>query len=348
MNIHVDVPPGDRQKVEREVFAQLAAMRMIDRAETVNPQRRGWLGYGLAAAVAAAAVIGFVVMRETKPAEPRTPSLVVTPVGGTSRFTVDEAVIDAGSDTSVQVASADDNATVLLLARGSVDCEVAPRNGRPPFRVVAGDVTVEVVGTRFAVARTGAGVRVDVTHGTVRVRGPAGERLVTGGESWSSVPEPPPAPPPAPAPVEQPENRGPAEKSGKEIVMDPVHAAPHAQVLPRDAFRAAQRLESKDPAKAARAYREIANGKDAWAALALYSLAELHAQTERKAALDELAELDHRFPHAANAEDAAWLRVEVLRGLGKLDDARKAAAQYLQRFPSGTYAKPATRLAAPP
>jgi hypothetical protein len=42
-----------------------------------------------------------------------------------------------------------------------------------------------------------------------------------------------------------------------------------------------------------------------------------------------------------------WLRVEALRSLGRAEDVRAAAAAYAARFPTGTYAKPAARLATP-
>ena len=115
----------------------------------------------------------------------------------------------------------------------------------------------------------------------------------------------------------------------------------------REAFAQAQQLESKDTQKAARAYRSIANGSDSWAALALYSLAELQASSDAKQSLRSLDELARRFPNGANAEDASWLRVDVLRRNGRHDEARAAAESYLRAFPRGTYAKQAGTLAAP-
>ena len=93
-------------------------------------------------------------------------------------------MIVAASDTIVDVKHADDGGITLVVARGSVDCDVAPRNNRPPFHVIAGDVSVEVVGTRFTVARTPS-PRVDVVRGKVRVRAPGGTWLLSAGESWT-------------------------------------------------------------------------------------------------------------------------------------------------------------------
>ena len=348
--MRIDVPAGDARRVEREVLGQLKAMRAIDRAEAVAPRRRArWVSFAVPAMGLAALTIicGLVVRRQGPSSMPSDgPSLVVTPIGGSSRFTVGDAVIDAGEDTSVRVQKTDDGIT-LVLQRGSVDCDVAPRNGRPPFRVISDDVHVEVVGTRFTVTRVGTGTRVDVARGKVRVSAPAGERFLMPGESWTpgeitaAIAPPPSASGPSAADLPPPITAGDTETAPSTVQS----AAPRPSS--REAFASAQSLEAKDPQKAAKAYRAIANGRDAWAALALYGLAELHAASDARAALRDLDELARRFPNGANAEDAAWLRVDVLRRLGRTNDAQEAAAAYLGKFPAGTYARPAAQLSAP-
>lgn len=351
-----------RDKSERAVLARLAAIQALGESDAVIAQlapRWRWAAVGLGAAALAAALVFFLVVRRDKHIEQVTeaPSLIVTPVGASSRFTVADAVIDAGGDTSVEVKREPGGATALLLARGSVDCDVAPTPARAPFRVLAGDVTVEVVGTRFSVTRVGASVRVDVTRGKVRVKSRTEERLLEAGASWTPgvvavadapVPEHAASTPVAndnavvvdpraaePAPIEMP----------VDDVTPPTPAAPRQSS--RAAFASAQRLEAKDATEAARAYRTIANGKDVWAALALYSLAELHATRDAAATLRDLDELAKRFPRGANAEDAAWLRVTVLRKLKRDAEARTAAAAYLREYPHGTYVTAAERLASP-
>lgn len=361
--IAVDVPPAEasRDRIEASVFARLDAIRAAERAAALaadRPRVRPWMYLAAAVATAVAVTLVIAVLREpalrSDPA--RAPSLVVTPIGGSSRFTVDDAVIDAGSDTEVEVRSADPGEVVFVLARGTIDCDVAPRKGRP-LRVRAGDVVVEVVGTRFSVTRT-PGVRVDVTHGQVRVRTPGGEFLVGPGERWSEGGAATAIADPAGAAV-----RGPAEAAAPPVSGGSAAAAvasnpddsaappakPPAVRSSREAFQAAQRLESHDRRAAARAYRAVASGDGAWAALALYSLAELDASSglprDALAAVDEYL---RRFPHGTGIEDVMWVRVETLRMLGRQDEARSAAAGYLRQFPRGTYVKPATRVAAPP
>jgi hypothetical protein len=366
--IVVDPPHGDarRERVEKKLFEQLAAVRLVERAEAVippeRPRRIGWfVGAG---ALATAAVVALVLLRGGGPtgAESPAPSRIVTPVGGTSQVTLPGALIEAKSDTSVEVQHGPGGAITLVIARGAVDCDVEPRGNRPPFKVIAGDVTVEVVGTRFTVARTPT-PRVDVARGKVRITAPGGQWLVEAGEAW---PDPTrTASASVPLPTHEPEAAAPAEPE-PEVTVDPVHTAPaHKKAAPvvaapparpatadreraRESYKIANRLEATDPTKAARLYRAIATDGKGMEAVALFSLADMQLKLkDPKAALATLDELTRRFPNAANVEDAAWLRYEALRTMGKRDEARGAAANYLRQFPNGVYAE-RLRSALPP
>ncbi|MBA3504106.1 MAG: FecR domain-containing protein [Myxococcota bacterium] len=355
--IVVDVPVSEarRDRVEREVFARLDAMRDVDHVNQIAPalrprDRRLPIYAAGFAFVAAAASVLFLVSREPAPSAPpssSSPSLVVTPAGGTSRFTVGDAVIDAGSDTSVEVKQDPNGTTTLLLSRGSVDCDVLPRPNRAPFRVISGDVTVEVVGTRFEVSRVDELTRVDVARGKVKVHGNGEQRFVVAGQSWTSAlagsavaasPTTPPAIEPSVV-EDQPEIELPAEN------MRPSKPSATHGLSPEQSYQAA--LKIKDEAKRAKAYRAVANGNNTYAALSLNNLAELQAKVDVDATLETLDELKRRFPDHENAEDAAWYRVDVLRDARRMEEARKAAADYLRDFPQGTYAKLAARLVRP-
>jgi transmembrane sensor len=179
--IHVAVPSSEarRARVEQAIFGQLSAMRAADRLAAIAPPRPArWHLLAVPIAAAAAIAIALIVMLPSS-----APSRIVTPASGSSRFVVGDAVIVAGGDTSVEVVKTGEGVT-LVLERGSVDCDVAPIEGRAPFRVVGGEVQVEVVGTRFVVTRAGPGARVEVLRGKVRVRDPGGQRLLAAGESW--------------------------------------------------------------------------------------------------------------------------------------------------------------------
>ncbi|MDB4956930.1 MAG: hypothetical protein JWO36_4499, partial [Myxococcales bacterium] len=289
--IVVEVPASDsrRERIERHVFEQLAAMRSADRADAVlsdSRRPRWWIPLAGLAVVGAIAVMLVALRMDRRTQLAQSSSYVVTPVGGASRFTVGDAVIDAGSDTSVEVKQEASGVVTLVLARGSVDCDVTPRPGRPPFFVKAGDITVEVVGTRFTVARGNAGVRVDVSRGKVRVASTDGERFVTAGDTWTNAIT-------GVAPSEP--QRQPA--TGDAAPDEPIATRPTEPARSTyDTFQAAQRLEARDRDSAARGYRKAATGSDQWAALALYSLAQLDAaRGHTKTALAGIEEYQRRF-----------------------------------------------------
>ena len=75
----------------------------------------------------------------------------------------------------------------VRLESGMVVASVRARAGRQPFALVAGDYTVEVVGTLFSVqVASDRTVGVYVHDGSVRVHGPATDVVVRDGHSWSS------------------------------------------------------------------------------------------------------------------------------------------------------------------
>ena len=112
----------------------------------------------------------------------------IATVTSPSHLTVEGAAIDVAPSSAVTFAQGGDGdgdgATVLRLERGSVTCEVAPRDTRAPFVVEAGTTRVTVVGTRFAVTRVGDRAQVSVVHGTVRVDDDGVTQLVHAGESY--------------------------------------------------------------------------------------------------------------------------------------------------------------------
>ena len=360
--IVVDPPASEarRERVERKLFEQLAAVRMVERAEAViPPARKSRVPMVAFGALAAAAVVAIVLVGRGSPegALP-SPSRVVTPLGGTTQFTVPGALIEARSDTSVEVQHGPGGAVTLVVKRGSIECNVEHRVNRPPFRVRSGEVEVEVVGTIFTVSSS-PNPRVDVARGTVRVTAPGGQWLVEAGETWPTIArtaavEPEPAIEPAiePEPAFDVEAAvvTPKKKATVQPVKDDAKSEPIPETkddaptkadrdLARETYRIANRLEQTDPQKAAQLYRSIATNGKGMESVALVSLAEVELRLGHPAqALAALDELKKRFPNAANTEDAAWFRYEALRTMGKRDAARGAADDYLRQFPNGAYA----------
>jgi hypothetical protein len=235
------------------------------------------------------------------------------------------------------VSGDDEQGIDVVLDRGQVTCEVAPRRGRPPFRLEAGEVHVRVMGTKFTVTRDAAGTTVDVEHGSVEVTSLGVVTSVTQGGHWpagttsksqdSAAPSAPevsadateePAPPQsrphfrrkAHRRVHASEIAAPEEAESAEPATSASAPAPSASVpsASQQAFEAAAKIERTNPDAAAVAYGELANGSTAWAPNALFALARLEADRGHRAEAVRLFDAYlARYPHGINADDAREL-----------------------------------------
>jgi hypothetical protein len=202
----LDIEPlsaSSRERIRSAVFARLdeAAAREAAGAplrfttETVPDLRaRRWPIALASAAVAAAAVLALIFLRADRdPADSAlaglsdTHSRVVTEASS-SRLSLGDAELTVAAQSAVLV-ERDRDGVLVVLERGSVHCAVTPRPERAPFRVQAGDVRIEVVGTVFAVYRSGDEARVEVERGLVKVLHQGDEILVEAGGSWASQAE---------------------------------------------------------------------------------------------------------------------------------------------------------------
>jgi hypothetical protein len=179
--------------------------------------------------------------------------------------------------------------------------------------VQAGAVRVEVVGTRFAVARDGEAATVEVEEGTVRVVAGGQVTLVHAGERWparaaAAAPEElPPAPAASPASPE-PEiviaDDDLIARAKKRAAPVPARPTVDAQGM----YEQAARLERVEPRRAVEIYLDVARGGGAWAAPALFAAGRLSlergdADLGRRLLERYLAE----YPGGANAADARRL-----------------------------------------
>ncbi len=331
-------PLGERSRarIERAVFDALEQDEQDEqtaRARLPAPpirRARGWVVAGGLALAAAAALL--LWWRGGDPAGTRTatataaPARIATGASGT-RATFGEAVLDVGPDSALVMSGDDAHGVLVVLERGAASFAVAPRAGRPAFAVQAGEARVEVVGTRFAVARDGEGARVDVQEGVVRVHAHGQTTVLRAGDRWPAEEraaiapaEPAPRAPPRPLEIEiqeptlVPAPRSPPGKPGRARPAAPVGSAgpttpqPPAEPGDEQRFARAARLEARDPAAALAIYAELAAGDGRWAANALFARARLlHERGDAAAARRAVSEYLRRFPHGANAEDARLL-----------------------------------------
>ncbi len=189
-------------KIEKSLFAQLEHAE-LDREPQIKmvsqpPPARSWRwrpAVALVMAGAMAAAVGALATKSlfTSPL-PATapvasaPSRVVTG-SSDSHVALGESDVDVAPESAVLVSGDDERGIMVVVDRGKVECEVAPRKGRPPFVVQAGDVRVKVVGTRFTVARDaqGGGAHVLVAHGIVEVTSHGQTTTLHDGDSWPAA-----------------------------------------------------------------------------------------------------------------------------------------------------------------
>lgn len=303
------------------------------------------------------------------------------------------ALVMRPRDTAVHLA---DGSTVTLLDRDSelhvsrVSVEVLEvtlergrgrfavvENHKRVFRVHAGNVTVEVLGTEFTVELRTGDVTVEVQRGTVRVASADGERLLRKGEMavFADKPLPPPvvpANPPdvGPAPTDTPAESAPIEKAhdapapaarrarwqaaaargnydaafgelkagGAEAVRD----VPEELMLAADVARWSHHPQAAVP-YLQRVMSE--HGKDPRSQLAAFTLGRVYLEE-----LGRPREAAHAFARARAlgktgplAEDALAREVEAWSRAGDKAKAMSAAEDYLRRYPEGSHASSVRR-----
>ena len=241
-----------------------------------------------------------------------------------SRIDLGDNELDLGVGSAIVAAGDDDHGIVLVVERGSVTCTVAPRLGRPPFVVQAGEARVRVVGTRFTVERLGEGARVDVDHGVVEVSAGSDRVTLRDGQAWTT---PFAVAPVAPVrrsrrsrrrPVGLPGRPRPRRAGGGRLHGDGGRrgwAAGQRQAAGAFAARAA----SRPPPRASRRGRRTRRARwpstgssprpgASWGANALFAEARLEAERGRREEAQVLAaQYLSRFPGGPNASDARLL-----------------------------------------
>jgi hypothetical protein len=182
------VPPlGDAaiSRIERGLFAALDSAlregpRPLAQTRPEGARRRG-LAFALAS-VAAAALFGVREVRRGETLPGRAGQISTTTSG--SRLAIDGATLEVAPQSSVSFGGRRDGTVVVVLDRGTVTCEVAPRAKRAPFVVEAGATRVTVIGTKFSVHRAGEHAEVTVEHGLVEVADTNMTELVHAGERY--------------------------------------------------------------------------------------------------------------------------------------------------------------------
>jgi transmembrane sensor len=280
---------------------------------------------------------------------------------------VDGSVVTARTpDARVESIAVGPQTATFQLDRGSARFSVTPNQDRP-FKVLAGGVTITVLGTVFDVAIEPAGVHVSVLRGRVRVASNAGERILESGESGlfagadASVNEPPPPSVSASAPsAKAARAREPAappswrtlahEGSYAQAVTRLMAEGPNAvRDTPEDLLLSADvaRLGGH-PERAVAPLQRVISGYpfDSRAPLAAFTLGrtlleQLGQPREAARAFATARQLDRA---GALTQDALAREVEAWSRAGEGDKAHDRALDYLKRYPDGRRASAVRRL----
>lgn len=335
--------------------------------------RRPWLVACVAAA--AALLLTFGVLRSLREPETRqlallsgaTPGVLSADAGPVEARFDDGSAVSLAALTRLEVLRNDARSFVTALRRGGATFDVKP-GGPRHWIIEAGELSVEVVGTRFRVERQGELTRVSVNHGIVVVRGervPNGSVRLTAGTSF----ELPVASAGSGAGVTADE--GSSARAETEPTVPNV--APSASALPHAAAAAAPGSASsgaKPPARdeverallaadSARrqgdnsaaigyfnaAWQQAAAG-DARRGLAALSLARLLMGGQPAKAAQILRSSLSDMPQAL-LEDASVRLVEAESRSGNSEGAARAADDYSRRFPAGRRAEEVRRWSKP-
>src|SRR5262245_54793477 len=142
-----------------------------------------------AIACAAAVLLVIVGWRQLRPPGDQAPSQASISLSGAHVLADGTRVFPDGPTTVIEKAAETDNDVLYELKAGGARFEVARRPSRT-FRVHAGPVTVQVIGTRFLVERSEEHSHVAVTEGRVLVSWWGGSRELGAGEEGTFPPEP--------------------------------------------------------------------------------------------------------------------------------------------------------------
>jgi transmembrane sensor len=340
------VAPG-RQDEALQRAAIDRAMERLRRRETLGERLGRWREHALRPSIAVAAlgmaamvVVGFVLVH-TQQAKTSAPALPSAPVASLRSLILDDGseITPATVTTEVQVAEQTPIRTTLRLRSGSAQFRIRHDSHRL-FRVDAGAIQIEDLGTVFRVAHEAAGkIRVAVSEGRVAVLYPASQVRIELGAGESRLFDPLPVSGNALAsPKEAPRRPTASSAATAGTLGEPRSRTtdePAALLLAADLAR-----RSHNPQAAVAPLRRLVEKypKDPRAPSAAFTLGwvlltDLGHPREAAAAFAEA----ERNARGTLAEDAASRVAEAWQKAGESRRADQAARHYEQLYPHGRY-----------
>jgi len=350
--------PDPVHEVLEDTVDEARVQRLWRGIEGQRPRRRGApLAVAGALAAAAAALLFWLW--------PRPPAPLALEGGAPIPARLDGAIaLDDGSTVTPSAGARltlvrnDPEAITWALEAGRARFSVTP-GGPRAWRVLAGEVEVQVVGTIFEVDRGDAETTVHVERGRVEVTHPTGTRLLTAGTRFRfpNAPAHPPVPLPVPVPLPEspiemetePETEPESEsESGSESETETgSESESESESEPAPLVSAEQAMAVADEARREGREREAASilerasqlRGDPAAGLAAFTLGRLELDRLNRPARAARAfsrALDLSLPPRLR-EDAAARLVDAHVAAGDERAAALAANFYLRDYPNGRH-----------
>jgi ferric-dicitrate binding protein FerR (iron transport regulator) len=276
----IEVEPLSDQRwsrIERSLMSRLENETGDAPNALSAPRRRVGGRAWLVAAALAGALVGALLAIGTVPerAVVEHPSRIATGANA-SHLALPGLSLDVEPQSAVVVSAETAQGLLIVVDRGSITCDVAPRPSDAPLIVQAGSARVRVLGTRFSVTRFGESARVKVQQGVVEVSASGRSQRVRAGETWPSdvaravrTETAPGVAPPAPADEAEREalvDRKPAPSVPLAPAPEPAPAPEVASPAPEPSrqatFEEATALERSAPERALSLYASLESGGD--------------------------------------------------------------------------------------
>jgi transmembrane sensor len=322
-------------------------------ARPLRPLRMRFAAIGAACALALSGALAFWMVRG-EALQPVGPLAVVGPgatrsgLGAEQTFGGDEPQqlsLDDGSHIQLaraarlEVVENTSRTFGTRLRSGRCEFDVTP-GGPRRWSIECGLVTVEVVGTHFAIERSARGVHVEVSRGIVLVRGKgvgAGARRLTAGQSLDVAAADPAPTALANEPQAQTSAAAPPSLAAARVVAAVAPAAGSAASAERWLREADEaRRQGRRERAATLLARVVQRAHDSpHAALAALTLARLVMRDEPARAAAALASVRDVDAPSSLREDLMARLVEAHARAGRIDLAREAADRYVRAFPHG-------------
>lgn len=329
-----------------------ARARRVESMMLKTRTRRARIRVGAGIVAALALTIGSVTAyKKTRPVS----NMVVAPPRAMNPLTFADGstATPLDGESVVQSTSIAPDKIEVAIVKGAARFEVT-KNPQRVFRVVRGNVAIEVLGTAFTVQPVEGGTRVFVEHGRVRVQCNEAASEITDGESFvcpTFVPPATPAPTAAPAetvtsapsvvaplpsasPWKSLAHDGDYDKAFEALKAATVKDEPNELLQAADVARL-----SHHPAQAVPHLRRVIekHSGDPRAPLAAFTLGRvlLEELGHPKEAAEAFAKSRALSPGGTLAEDALAREVEAWWRSGDGARAKTRAEEYVEKHPKG-------------